>query len=148
MSAPGTQEQRFDEPRLSAAFSHEITAATDDIDELGHVSNLVYLRWVLDIAMAHSSSAGWDYARYVREGAVFVVREHHVTYLAPAFAGERLRVTTWIASWRGASSERRTRIERVADSRELAQARTLWVLVSTDATRPRRIPAELVAAFT
>ena len=144
----GAEDERFDEPRLSPVFTDEIVAAKDDIDELGHVSNLVYLRWVQDVAKAHSSSVGWDHARYVREGAVFVVREHHLAYLAPAFAGERLRVTTWIATWRGASSERRTRIERVADSRELARARTLWVFVSTEATRPRRIPPELVAAFT
>jgi len=140
-------EERFDEPRLSPVYAHELAATAADIDELGHVSNLVYLRWVQDAAKAHSSSVGWDHARYVREGAVFVVREHHLTYLAPAFADEPLRVTTWIASWRGASSERRTRIERLSDSRELARARTLWVFVSTDATRPRRIPAGLIDAF-
>ena len=29
----------------------------DDIDELGHVNNVVYLRWVQDVAIAHWSSA-------------------------------------------------------------------------------------------
>ena len=41
-----------------------IVAEAADIDELGHVSNLVYVRWVLDVAMGHSRSLGWDHAQY------------------------------------------------------------------------------------
>ena len=69
-----------------------ITAAADDIDELGHVSNLVYLRWVLDAALAHSAAAGWDHAAYRRLGAVFVVRRHEIDYLAPVVAGDEVVV--------------------------------------------------------
>ena len=34
-------------------FSLTLTARPEDIDELGHVNNTVYLRWVQDVAMAH-----------------------------------------------------------------------------------------------
>ena len=64
--------------RMAERFAMPITPVPDDIDELGHVSNLVYLRWVGDVAMAHSRSAGWDYARYRELGAIFMVRRHEI----------------------------------------------------------------------
>jgi acyl-CoA thioester hydrolase len=136
-----------DAPPASPELSHEILAHASDIDELGHVSNLAYVRYVQEIAKAHSRAVGWDHAAYVRLGAVFVVRRHEIDYLAPVLEGDRLRVTTWIASWSAATSERRTRVVRVATGQEVARAVTLWALVSTDGGRPRRIPEELRRAF-
>lgn len=126
-------------------FRLEVVASPDDVDELGHVSNLVYLRWVLDAARAHSRAVGWDFDAYRRLGAVWVVRHHEIDYLQPAFGGDRLQIVTWVESWAAASSVRRTRIER--DGRELAHAATQWVFVALDGGRPRRIPAEMRNAF-
>lgn len=129
------------------AFTLELTASDADIDELHHVSNLVYLRWVLEVATAHSAARGWDLAKYQQAGVVFVVRRHEIEYLAPVLAGEQVRLATWIASWRGPSAERHTRMTRLSDGRDVARAVTHWVLVDTQAGRPRRIPPELVDAF-
>jgi len=111
------------------------------------VSNLVYVRWVQEVAQAHSSARGWDLAAYQRLGAVFVVRKHEIEYLAPVLRGESLRVCTWISSWRGASAERHTCMNRLDDGREVSRAVTRWVLVSMPEGRPRRIPPEVVTAF-
>ena len=62
------------ERAVSDRFTMPITATEADIDELGHVSNLVYVRWVLEVATAHSRARGWDYPDYRTLGAVFVVR--------------------------------------------------------------------------
>ncbi len=131
----------------SPIHSLELVASPDEIDELNHVSNLVYLRWVLRAAMAHSTAAGYDYRAYRELGAVFVVRRHEIDYLAPAFAGDRVTITTWIESWRGASSVRRTNLTRDPDGVLLARATTLWALVSTDGGRPTRIPPSLIESF-
>jgi acyl-CoA thioester hydrolase len=128
-------------------FTLQLTAAPGDIDELGHVSNLVYLRWVQEVAQAHSSARGWTLDAYRGLGAVFVVRKHEIEYLAPVVQGDEVELATWIASWRGPSSERHTRMKRVRDGREVARAVTHWVLVSMPDGRPRRIPPELVDAF-
>ena len=40
-------------PADRTPFSIPVTALAADIDELGHVNNTVYLRWVLDVATAH-----------------------------------------------------------------------------------------------
>lgn len=135
---------------LSNEFRDEIVAADEDIDELGHVSNVVYVRWIQDVAKAHSTHVGWDWERYRSFGAVFVVHKHVVEYKSPAFAGDRIARITWVESFSAATSERRTRIVRVGangDDKELARATTTWALVAVDTGRPRRIPEEIVAAF-
>jgi acyl-CoA thioester hydrolase len=136
-----------DEPRVSPIFVQELVAAPADIDELAHVSNVAYVRWIQDIAKAHSEAVGWDHAAYLALGAVFVVRRHEIEYLAQAFEGERVRLETYIASFTAASSVRRTRIVRTSDGREVARASTLWALVSIGSGRPTRIPDTVKAAF-
>lgn len=122
----------------------ELSAEPADIDENGHVSNLVYLRWVLEAAVAHSEAVGWDHARYVQAGAVFVVRRHEIDYLASAMAGDRLQVITHVDSWSAATSVRKTRIVR--DGKELARCSTTWAFLGLNG-RPRRIAPEIVEAF-
>ena len=126
-------------------FQLDIVAAKDDIDELGHVSNVAYVRWVQQVARGHSEASGFGMAEYQKQGAVWVVRRHDIEYLLPAFAGDAIRLTTWVESWTAATASRRTRISRGAE--ELARATTLWVLVSAEGGRPRRIPPEMRAAF-
>ncbi len=128
-------------------FTQSIVAAEQEIDEYGHVSNIAYVRWIQEVAKGHSHALGWDYPAYVRLGAVFVVRRHEVDYLAPAYAGDAVTLTTWIESWSAATCVRRTRITRASDGRELARAATTWALVSATTGRPTRIPPELRDAF-
>jgi acyl-CoA thioester hydrolase len=128
-------------------FTLDLVAAPDDVDELGHVSNLVYLRWVLDAAKAHSRSLGWDFAAYRRIGAVWVVRRHEIEYSRPAYAGDAIRAVTWVATMQRASSLRRTRIVRAGDGLELARASTMWAFVDAAAGRLIRIPDDVRAAY-
>jgi acyl-CoA thioester hydrolase len=125
-------------------FRFPIRAASADIDELGHVSNLVYLRWVLDAATAHSVALGWGHAEYRALGAVFVVRRHEIDYLAPVLADEELVAETWVDSWKAASCVRRTELLR--GDRTVARAATTWAFI-TLAGRPTRIPDKLRELF-
>ena len=131
---------------MSVRFSLSITATQADIDELGHVSNLVYLRWVLDVAMAHSRALGWDHPQYRERGGVFVVRRHELDYIAPVTVGQELIATTWVDSWRGASCVRKTEIAR--GETIVARAATTWAFMAFASGRPIRIPEDLVALFT
>ncbi len=131
----------------SPEFEIRFAPAAGDIDELGHVSNLVWLGYVLTAARAHSAAVGLDHAAYVRLGAVFVVRRHEIDYLAPAFEGEALVTRTFVASFGAAVSERRTRIVRARDEREVVRAVTTWAFVSLESGRPRRIPKDVAEAF-
>lgn len=123
----------------------ELVAEPEDIDELGHVSNITYVRWIQLAATAHSAALGWDHAAYRRLGAVFVVKRHEIEYRAPALAGDRIQICTWVDWWRTASTMRRTEITR--DSTLLASSATVWALVAIDSGRPTRIPDQLRRPF-
>jgi acyl-CoA thioester hydrolase len=131
--------------RMPERFAIEITPQPADIDELGHVSNLVYLRWVLDVAMAHTRALGWDYAQYRELGAVFMVRRHEIDYVAQVTLGQTLRAETWVDSWRAASCIRKTELRR--DGVVVARAATTWAMIGLASGRPQRIPGELTALF-
>lgn len=128
-------------------FRLELVPQPEDIDELDHVSNITYVRWLQLVATGHSAALGWDNAAYRRLGAVFVVRRHEIDYRAPAYAGDRIRLCTWVDWWRAASTLRRTDITRLSDGVLLASAATLWALVSIETGRPLRIPEELRRPF-
>lgn len=125
----------------------EITVASPDVDALGHVNNIVYVRWLQDVATAHAVAVGVTHAELLRIGAVFVVRKHEIEYLRPGFLGEHILLRTYVSWWRGASCERVTIIERSADHTVLARAKTLWAFVTADSGRPTRLPPEIVNAF-
>ncbi len=128
-------------------FVHEARVAPGDIDELGHAGNLVYLRWVLEAALSHSTSLGLDQAAYLKLGQVWVVRRHEIVYLRPAFEGDALRVETRVTTMGAASSERRTRILKSADGSVLAEAVTDWAFVDIARGRPVRIPEQIRSRF-
>jgi len=125
-------------------FSITLTVQPADIDALGHVNNVVYLRWVQEVAGAHwfTVAPPEDQA-----GMVWVVRRHEIDYHAPAFAGDELRLSTWVGAAEGLTFERFTEIDRPADGRVLARARTLWCPLNARTGRPIRVTPELRALF-
>lgn len=131
---------------MAERFAIPILPAAADIDELGHVSNLVYLRWVADVAMAHSRARGWDLPRYHALGAAFMVRRHEIDYIAQVTLGQELSAETWVDSWKLASCIRKTELLR--GGTVVARAATTWAMIGLASGRPQRIPDELLAAFT
>ena len=128
-------------------YVHLVEVLPADIDRLGHASNQVYLRWVLEAALAHSTAVGLDQAAYLARREVWVVRSHEIRYLRPALLGERLSVETRVATMAAANSIRRTRILRASDSAELCLATTDWAFFDLGRGRPRRIPDDIRARF-
>lgn len=128
-------------------YVHEVVVQPGDIDRLGHASNQVYLRWVLEAALAHSTALGLDEAAYLQRGQAWVVRRHELRYLKPAREGDVLRVETRVATMSAASSVRKTRIVRPSDGALLLEAATDWVYVELGRERPARIPADVRDRF-
>jgi acyl-CoA thioester hydrolase len=128
-------------------FALEVTAHSSDIDEVNHVSNLVYVRWIQEVAVAHSASLGWDVNRYRQVGAIFMVRRHEIDYITPVTVDQAVRIETWIESWKAASCVRRTEIVRASDQQVVARGNTRWAYVGLQDGRPQRIPAEIQQHF-
>ena len=131
----------------SRIHSRRFAVPPQAIDVNGHVGNLAYVAWMQDVAIEHSTAAGWPMERYREIGAGWVVRSHFIEYFRPAFAGERLSLHTWVPQFDQRFTPRRYLFVRDADRQVLVQAETRWVFVDTTTGRRRPIPGELIAAF-
>jgi acyl-CoA thioester hydrolase len=128
-------------------FRLDLTVADADIDVLGHASNIAFVRWIQDVALAHSTSVGLGLEGYQRIGGVFVVVRHELDYVRPALRGDALEARTWISSVMAAKCLRATELARKSDGQILARGLTTWGFIETASGRPRRIPDEVRTAF-
>jgi acyl-CoA thioester hydrolase len=123
--------------------SQTFTARASDIDELGHVNNAVWVRWVQDLATAH-----WAVAASAEQAAayVWVVVRHEVDYMGNLAEGESVEARTWVASEAvGAKFDRFAEFSK--NGRVIVRARTTWAILSRESLRPLRVPKEVVARF-
>lgn len=131
---------------LSKTYTIAVVVAESDIDELQHANNIAYIRWLQDVALAHSAAVGLDFEAYKRIGGVFVVRRQEVDYLRPVLRGMRLEVRTWIDSAMAAKCTRMTEI-CTEDGTVACRAKTTWGFIDLASARPARIPEQIRAAF-
>ena len=130
----------------SGIFRDEFTVPSSAIDGNGHVNNVVFVQWMQDVATRHFDSMGCGEAMRSAH-ATWVVRSHTIEYLAPAFAGDRLRVSTWVANFSRVRSLRRYQFARASDGKLLVRGETDWVLVNAATGRPCSIPETIQRAF-
>lgn len=130
----------IEEVSVAQVFVHRYVVGPEDIDELGHASNIAYVRWVQDATIAHSESVGLSIAAYRRLGGIFVIRRNQVDYLRSANLGDALEIRTFVSGVIGAKALRSTEIVRAADGAVLARAETVWGFVDLVSGRPARVP--------
>jgi acyl-CoA thioester hydrolase len=130
--------------QLAEIFELPISLSPSDIDQLGHVNNVTYLRWVQDAAVAH-----WVAAAPPEDQAklYWVVVRHEIDYKHPALPGDELMARTWVGKASGIKFERHTEITRATDRTVLAKARTLWVPMDGKTGRPTAVSPEVRARF-
>lgn len=121
------------------AFEIQKTVTRQDIDELNHVNNVVYLQWVQDIANAHWNQLkeGHDTSEYV-----WVVLRHELDYSGQAGLGDVITVKTWVGETAGIKSVRH--VEFYKDNSLLVKAKTFWCLVDAKTLRPKRITGDIL----
>jgi acyl-CoA thioester hydrolase len=128
---------------MPAPFRVALRPQAADIDANGHVNNIVYVRWLQEVATAHwAAVAPADaQARFL-----WVISRHEIDYRHPSFAGETLLAETWGENPKGARFDRCTRIIG-PEGKVRVEARTTWVIMDREAGRPARLRPELVALF-
>jgi acyl-CoA thioester hydrolase len=130
---------------ISPIYTKTITISKNSIDENGHVNNVAYVQWMQDIAVEHYSSIGGVEAQ--GPDSTWVVREHRVEYLLPAFEGEEITITTWVENIRRVRSLRKYKFTRKRDAKTLVKGETDWVFVDVKTGSPRAIPDEVANVF-
>jgi acyl-CoA thioester hydrolase len=131
---------------ISSTFTKTITIPHSAIDENGHVNNVMYVQWMQDIAVEHYASIGGTNPMQLA-GATWVVREHKIEYLLPAFAGEEIEIKTWVENIRRVRSLRIYEFTRKSDGKILVKGETDWVFVDLKNGKPLAIPDEVGAVF-
>jgi acyl-CoA thioester hydrolase len=127
---------------MNSIYQFEIEVTPKDVDRNGHVNNVVYIQWMQDAAIAHARASGCTKASEV-VGATWVVRTHHIEYLSPLFAGDKVAVLTWPANFQRVRSVRKYKFVRAKDGAVIARAETDWVFVNASTGKPQSIPAEI-----
>ena len=125
-------------------FERKVEPQSADIDELGHVNNIVYVRWIQELAAAHWRSIT---SSEERAGLAWVVVRHEIEYKAAGHLGDALIGRTWVGDLTAATCVRHTEIARAGDGRLLMASRTTWCAIHPKDGRLRRIPEAIRARF-
>jgi acyl-CoA thioester hydrolase len=124
-------------------FRYPLQIISADIDALGHVNNVVYLRWVQEAAASHWNNLISDTER---AGLAWVVIRHEIDYYQSTKLTDALYALTWVESSEGVKSIRIVEIFNQSD-KLLAKARTTWCLIDAKTQRPKRISEEIKSIF-
>lgn len=125
-------------------FEISIQIEDTDIDVMGHVNNVVYLRWVQDAAIAHWKAKA---TQEQQDTWKWVVVRHEIDYKRAAFKGDELVARTWVGTASDMTFERHTEVLRRKDRKLLARARTLWCPVNAETLKPSRVDDDVRSRF-
>ena len=119
---------------MQNVFTLTITVSSKDIDNLQHVNNLVYVKWMDRIATKHWNFLTKDcpLPQYV-----WVVIRHEIDYLKQAGLGDEITVKTWVGETRGITSVRF--MEFYKGDILLVKAKTAWAMLDAKTYKPVRI---------
>lgn len=120
-------------------FIFTLVVNENEIDNLNHVNNIHYIKWVQNAAQRH-----WNTLTNasLESKYVWVVLRHEIDYLASAKLNDEIEVNTWIGDSYGVKSERFVEIKK--DSKIIAKAKTIWCLLDKKTMKPVRIPSEII----
>lgn len=125
-------------------FTLPFAPAPSDIDELGHVNNAVWVRWIQDMATAHWNAVA-DPAHIA--AYVWVVVRHEIDYLGNVGADEAVAGRTWISERpKGARFDRNVEFLD-GGGKVVVRAKTTWALIDRATGRVARVRPEVADPF-
>ena len=123
-------------------FTDFHTVGKDDIDELMHVNNIVYLKILQELAIRHWESSA---PKEAKDALKWVVKKHEIEYFYQAGLGQELLLKTWIETLSGATSLRRYEI--YLGEKLVVRASTSWVAIHPSTLKPIRIPVDILEPY-
>lgn len=120
-------------------FSRTFQVKPQDIDELNHVNNVVYVRWVQELAQAHWDSVA---SPELKANNVWMLLRHEIDYKSQSFLGDSITGYTWVGEAKGATFERFVKLTR--GNELLTYSRLVWCMLDAKSLKPKRIDARMV----
>jgi acyl-CoA thioester hydrolase len=105
-----------------------------DIDDLNHVNNVVYVKWMEEVAFEH-----WQYLTkdHPLPAYIWVVVRHEIDYHKQAVLNDEISAKTWVGKTIGFKSERH--IEFYSKGKLLVTSKTIWGMLDAKTYKPIRI---------
>ena len=122
----------------------EIIVSKNDLDELNHVNNVIYIHWIQEIAKNHWKSL---VSSEIIKNYYWVLLEHQIKYLHPAFLGDKIILKTYIEKTEVVKSNRIVEIYNTDTNKLLVTSKTIWCLINAKTNKPNRITDEIREAF-
>ena len=123
-------------------FCHPIRIAAADIDDMGHVNNSVYLRWVQEAVVGY-----WRKVAPAESVAahLWVALRHEITYRRPTFLDDMVVADVAAEQVKGARAFFSTIIRR--GEVVLAEVKSCWCCLDAGTGRPARLARNVVSRF-
>ena len=122
----------------------EIIISKNDLDDLNHVNNVIYIHWVQEIAKNHWKNL---VSNEIIKNYFWVLLEHEIKYLNPAFLNDKSRLKTYIEKTDGVKSSRIVEIYNKDTNKLLVTSKTIWCLINAKTGKPNRITEDIKKAF-
>ncbi|MCF6296157.1 MAG: acyl-CoA thioesterase [Flavobacteriaceae bacterium] len=125
-------------------FEKLITVTKDDLDELNHVNNVRYVKWVNDVAKEHwLQNASEDICKEY----FWVLLKHNIEYKNSALLNDIIKIKTYILKTEGAKSTRVVEMCHDKTDKLIAKSETIWCLMNSKTLHPTRIPEDISQLF-
>lgn len=125
-------------------FESSVRVLPGDIDRLGHVNNVAYLRYVQEVAELHWNAIATPQQQ---KESIWVVRRHEIDYSHSILPGMDVVGLTWVHRPEGTRFDRSVWLVSPDRKTVFARARTTWLLLDNETGRPKRVDEELLKAF-
>jgi len=125
-------------------FTWELTVTENDIDQLNHVNNVVFVQWIQDVAVKHWFKVA---PGHIKDNFAWVVIRHEIDYKRPARLNDELLVVTRVLDVGNVTSSRLVQFFRNKENLLLVEAKTTWCMMDAKTFRPARIPDEIKTIF-
>ncbi|GAA4808415.1 thioesterase family protein [Litoribaculum gwangyangense] len=125
--------------KIGASYQYTITVSKEQIDNLHHVNNVVYVKWINDISEKH-----WQQLSSIDIDSKYfwVVLRHEVDYLGQAKMGDELTIKTNVGESSGAKSIRF--VEIFKNDKLIVKGKTTWCLMDKSTQKPKRIDDDIL----
>jgi acyl-CoA thioester hydrolase len=111
---------------------------------------LSYRAWVdlmIEAGLRSGVRYGWTAQQSQEMGAIFVARKLWLEVDEPAWHGEEIEITTWLAEPRRSTIYRQYVARGGGDGAVIARAAILWVYLDLSSGRPARMPEAFMERF-
>jgi len=125
-------------------FSMPIIITEEDIDIMQHVNNVIYLRWVQDVAIAHWLSITTPEQQ--RQWP-WVVKRHEIDYLRPVVFGDKITAATSVIPPGPHGFDREVVFTNDDTGKVVCKAITTWQLIDPQTMRRTGLTREVLAVF-